>query len=124
MECSEQFYKENILEELQLDKDNAMQVKMLDILKRTHDSNRILPTEDECVLDPNVNLDTSDIDSDDDLDYLDISERLAGVNLDDAEKVWERLTEDEKQDFVAFLKYFDRKYCNDFTICTFLGQKM
>lgn len=94
------------MEELHLDKDdNLMEAKMLDILKRTHENNRISPADDEYELDPNLHLDNCDTDSDDEPDYLDISERLAGVNLDDAEQVWEKLTEDEKQDFVAFLKY-------------------
>lgn len=104
LECSEQFYKDNILEELKLNPDqNDRQLKMMEILQRSHDNNKILPDLEEYNVDPN--LDECSIDSDDDVDCGDISERLAGVNLDDAEQVWERLTEDERQDFVAFLKY-------------------
>lgn len=94
------------MEELQLNKDkNETEAKMLEILQKFHESNRIAAGVDEPDIDLNLNLDNGEIDSDDDSDYCDISERLAGVNLDDAEQVWERLTEDEKQDFVAFLKY-------------------
>lgn len=79
---------------------------MFEILQRIHDNNRILPDNlDEYDIDPGIDLEEGDLDSDDDPDYLDITERLAGVNLDDAEQVWDKLTEDEKQDFVAFLKY-------------------
>lgn len=93
------------MEELKLNKDqNDRQIKMLEILQKTHENNRIFPDLDEVNVDPRLDPDNSDIDSDDDTDCCDISERLAGVNLDDAEQVWERLTEDEKQDFVAFLK--------------------
>lgn len=79
---------------------NDGELKILEILQKTHENNKILPD-----LDQTLETDECDIDSDDDADFGDISERLAGVNLDDAEQVWERLTEDEKQDFVAFLKY-------------------
>lgn len=82
---------------------NDKQLKMLEILEKTHENNKISPDIEEYDVYPD--LDECDIDSDDDVVCGDISERLAGVNLDDAEQVWERLTEDEKQDFVAFLKY-------------------
>ncbi|XP_066257663.1 zinc finger HIT domain-containing protein 2 [Euwallacea similis] len=130
-ECSENFYKENIMSELKLDaNDPESKSKMLEILQRTHESNKLpsfrvsnASNEDS---DSEVDLDDielnglgpfsqfvdiedleEDLDSDDDIDYVDISERLAGVNLDDTEMVWENLTADERQDFMAFLKSED-----------------
>lgn len=48
-----------------------------------------------------------EVDSDDEEDVLDLGERLAGIDLDDADGVWEKLTNDERQEFVAFLKSED-----------------
>lgn len=47
------------------------------------------------------------LDSDDEEDVLDLGERLAGIDLDDADGVWQKLTNDERQEFVAFLKSED-----------------
>lgn len=47
------------------------------------------------------------VDSDDEEAALDLGERLAGIDLDDADKVWEKLTGDERQEFMAFLKSED-----------------
>ncbi|CAG9861437.1 unnamed protein product [Phyllotreta striolata] len=122
LECSESFYKDNIIEELNIDKDNnESKQKMLDILQRVHADNQILFSDNEdefgecsgfTLDDDFLNFcsgqdDEQEIDSDDDADLLDIGDRLAGVNLDDAEQVWGKLTEDEKQEFVAFLKSED-----------------
>lgn len=62
---------------------------MLEILKRNH-----LNDEED-----------SELDSDDEDDVADITNRLAGVDLDNADQVWEKLTEDEQQEFIAFLKF-------------------
>lgn len=105
LDCSETFYKENIIEELKLQegvKDN--EAKMLEILKRLHEDSAI-PSNIENEEADTLLEQTSDLDSDDDPEQLDISERLAGVNLNDAEQIWDKLTEDERQDFVSFLKY-------------------
>ena len=50
------------------------------------------------------NVDDSELDSDDE-EVADIADRLAGVDLDDADQVWDKLTQDEQQEFIAFLKY-------------------
>lgn len=47
------------------------------------------------------------IDSDDDDEIPDLGDRLAGIDLDNADKVWEKLTHDEQQEFMAFLKSED-----------------
>ncbi|XP_023013558.2 zinc finger HIT domain-containing protein 2 [Leptinotarsa decemlineata] len=111
LECSESFYKDNILTELSLDKNDVeSQKKMLEILEGTHRNNQIAFSEDGDSEEdyPNLNFeDIPNLDSDDDEIYLDIGDRLAGVDLDDAEQVWVKLTEDEKQEFVSFLKSED-----------------
>jgi len=46
-------------------------------------------------------------DSDDDDSIPDLHERLRGVNLDDADSVWEKLTPAEKQEFEELLQSGD-----------------
>ncbi|KAK9876055.1 hypothetical protein WA026_011165 [Henosepilachna vigintioctopunctata] len=102
--CSEQFYRDNVLEEMKQNEDNALgKSRMLEILQKVHDSN---------ILDADTFADTDiqegeDVDSDDSLEIQDIAERLANVDLDNAEKVWEKLTEDERKEFAAFLQSED-----------------
>ncbi|RZC36976.1 MTP18 domain containing protein [Asbolus verrucosus] len=93
LQCSEEFYKNCIIDELALENNEESRQKMLEILKQNHLSN---------------NEENSDeLDSDDDDDIADITERLVGVDLDNADQVWEKLTEDEQQEFIAFLKSED-----------------
>ncbi|XP_072382109.1 zinc finger HIT domain-containing protein 2 [Diabrotica undecimpunctata] len=119
LECSESFYKDNVFEELKFDKESPeSKEKMVEILKRFHDRN-LLPSADTdesfgeysgFSIEDILNFDpgeSDELDSDDEDEMLDIGERLQGVNLDDAEKVWDKLTDSEKQDFVAFLKSED-----------------
>ncbi|KAG5893097.1 hypothetical protein JTB14_024298 [Gonioctena quinquepunctata] len=111
LECSENFYKDNILSELSLDRNSEeSKAKMLEILERTHENNKLPLGDNSDTAEEYPNFDLEEIpnlDSDDDEIYSDIADRLAGVNLDDAEQVWEKLTEDEKQEFVSFLKSED-----------------
>ena len=51
--------------------------------------------------------DQDDMDSDDDDDPVDLSERLQGVNLDDAEETWSVLTPDERKQFSELLQSGD-----------------
>nr|CAH7714114.1 unnamed protein product [Callosobruchus chinensis] len=116
LECSEAFYKDNVMSELNLSKhDEEAKAKMLDILQRTHENNRISFSDDaeslegaECSFFDFINATegSEEHDSDDD-EVLDISDRLDGVNLDDSDQVWDILTEDERHAFVAFLKSDD-----------------
>ena len=80
-ECSEVFYKDCIEDELKLrskeDKEKNTK-KMYQILKN------------------NLEQEEEKLDSDDELD---LAERLEGVNLDNTDLVWEKLTEEEKKDF-------------------------
>lgn len=100
-DCSEDFYKENVMAELKLDPNSPeSKAKMLEILQRTHENNK-LPSSfsyegsDQPDSDNDIDLDDlmlngafsqfvdvedleEDLDSDDDVDYVDIAERLAG----------------------------------------------
>ncbi|KAJ3650614.1 hypothetical protein Zmor_016702 [Zophobas morio] len=91
LQCSEEFYKSCIEDELAHETNEESRRKMLDILKRNHLEN---------------NVDDSEVDSDDE-EVADIADRLAGVDLDDADQVWDKLTQDEQQEFIAFLKSED-----------------
>lgn len=93
VQCSENFYRECVMKDLSLKNDtDDSKAAMMEILQRMHESNESPPDNDEPV------------DSDDDEACADIAERLAGIDLDKADKVWEKLTDDERQEFVAFLK--------------------
>lgn len=96
LQCSENFYQECVMKDLSL-KSNGDDSKtsMMEILKRLHESNEAPPEIDEAT------------DSDDDEAHADIAERLAGVDLNKADEVWEKLTDDERQEFAAFLKYVE-----------------
>ncbi|KAL1501313.1 hypothetical protein ABEB36_006657 [Hypothenemus hampei] len=122
LECSESFYKESVMSELNLDpNDPESKAKMLEILQRNQ-----LKSEDfnekceEWTSDSDIDWDSyepfsrfvdvedlqEDLDSDDDI-FVEIGTRLKDVNLDDSEAVWEKLNADEKQDFIAFIKSKD-----------------
>lgn len=64
---------------------------MVDVLKRMNNQEESIEEED----------------SDDDEEPADMSERLAGVDLDQADAVWDRLTTDEKREFEELLKHGD-----------------
>ncbi|XP_050316207.1 zinc finger HIT domain-containing protein 2 isoform X2 [Anthonomus grandis grandis] len=126
LDCTEDFYKENVMAELNLNKSNPeSEKKMFEILQKYHENNRITSPGDykywdaadgETELDEDAMgqfsqfVDVEDLEEDldsDDEDYIDIAERLAGVDLDDTDTVWDKLTNDERQDFMAFLKTED-----------------
>lgn len=70
--------------------DDESQRRMLEILERNR-----FDANDEAA------------DSDDEEDVADLGDRLNGVDLNDADQVWEKLTHDERQEFMAFLKSED-----------------
>lgn len=97
LRCSENFYKECVLENLGgTETDDSSKQKMLEILLRNH--------EEE------ANDVDDELDSDDE-EYKDIMERLQGIDLDNSEMVWNKLTCDERQEFEAFLRYISAS-CN------------
>lgn len=61
----------------------------------------------EEMLERNRFEDEEDLDSDDAEEASGLEERLAGIDLNDAGEVWEKLTNDERQEFMAFLKSGD-----------------
>ncbi|XP_050433857.1 zinc finger HIT domain-containing protein 2 isoform X2 [Adelges cooleyi] len=90
LECTEQFYKECIGDELSIqDPDQVGQKEMLDILKRVYGENEDSATDS------------------DDEDYTDLNQRLNGIDLDDAELVWNHLTDSEKAEFEHLVKSGD-----------------
>ncbi|CAG5047589.1 unnamed protein product [Parnassius apollo] len=102
LDCSESFYRDCVNEELSYYHagDDAKR-KMLDILKKVH-------TEDLEDLPTNNSLQSIDqteelIDSDDDTE-IDLHERIKGLDLEDADAIWNALTEDERNEFEALIK--------------------
>lgn len=66
-------------------------MKMKEILKRVHEQEQEQDAANE-------------LDSDDDEECADLGSRLAGIDLNDSEQVWAKLTSDERQEFEAFLR--------------------
>ncbi|GJQ85274.1 hypothetical protein Trydic_g23173 [Trypoxylus dichotomus] len=92
LECSEQFYRDCVMDNLPPGANNESNAKMLEILARMHEENEAAQEKEQ--------LDSDDESID---DYLDLADRLAGIDLDDTEKVWEHLTDREKKDFEKFV---------------------
>ena len=90
-DCSEQFYKECVQEELgTVEATKESKERMMNILNRMNEQQE---EEEE--------------DSDDDDDPVDLEERMRGVNLDDPDELWSRLTEDERREFDSLAKSGD-----------------
>lgn len=80
---------------------------MLSILKSSNNS-----FDDPTYLDEDniqASSPTESYDSDDDIETDSLQERLAGIDLDDAEQVWASLNEDERKDFIALTQDFKTK---------------
>ncbi|XP_068201387.1 zinc finger HIT domain-containing protein 2 [Palaemon carinicauda] len=87
-QCSESFYKEQVKAELEgnrLPKESRK--KMEEILKRVESGG--IPVSD----------DNEVLDSDDDEDEVDLTERMAGVDLNDTNHVWKLLSDAEREEF-------------------------
>ncbi|CAG4932229.1 unnamed protein product [Colias eurytheme] len=94
LQCSESFYKDCVNQELASNNvDDESKNQMIEILKRMQDQET----------DGTDNVDENEsIDSDDEI-QVDLHERLQNMNLEDADSVWNALTEDEKNEFEALL---------------------
>ncbi|XP_059607902.1 zinc finger HIT domain-containing protein 2 [Phlebotomus argentipes] len=94
LQCSENFYKECIEEEMATAGNSKRMSessrKMYEILQRTQD------LED---FEEFGGSGESDLDSDDDCAELDLASRLDGVDLNDPEAVWSKLTSSEQIEF-------------------------
>uniref|UniRef100_A0A0A9ZCR7 Zinc finger HIT domain-containing protein 2 n=2 Tax=Lygus hesperus TaxID=30085 RepID=A0A0A9ZCR7_LYGHE len=92
-DCSEEFYKENIQEWLKAEgPDSESKKTMMEMLKKFE----------------NQNLDEDDLETDNDSDDEgSLTDRLAEVDLDDPDEVWDRLLPEERQEFLEMLKNGD-----------------
>uniref|UniRef100_A0A182TCY5 HIT-type domain-containing protein n=1 Tax=Anopheles melas TaxID=34690 RepID=A0A182TCY5_9DIPT len=108
LECSEGFYRENVVEELALQKAEADASKstksMLEILQRIEQTDAQLDEESDsegAASDPEG--DGEELDSDDEAQADELANRLHGIDLDNAAEVWDRLTSAEKEEFQRFI---------------------
>ncbi|XP_031638610.1 zinc finger HIT domain-containing protein 2-like [Contarinia nasturtii] len=105
LKCSEEFYKECVLEEMSAESKMKKATgrssgdedvkKMYEMLKRVESQQ-----QDES--DFEHSDDDEPLDSDDDEDSADagdLSKRLEGIDLNDADAIWSKLTESERQEF-------------------------
>uniref|UniRef100_A0A1B6J203 HIT-type domain-containing protein n=1 Tax=Homalodisca liturata TaxID=320908 RepID=A0A1B6J203_9HEMI len=91
VQCSESFYRDCVVEQIRGDQlDSESQQKMVEMLQRVQQIDTQFQDEEA-------------LDSDDSDSCAELSDRLAGVDLDNADSVWERLTEDERQQFHQFV---------------------
>ncbi|XP_049879131.1 zinc finger HIT domain-containing protein 2 [Pectinophora gossypiella] len=98
--CSEDFYRDCVNEELTSQHtDEESKRKMLEILKKINGEHNFDEIED-------LEFDNEEIDSDDNVED-DLHERIKDINLDDADSVWNVLTEDERNEFEALLNRGD-----------------
>lgn len=112
LECSEDFYRECVNEELAGNQiDNESRQKMIDILNKMRKQDmENQPSIDEILQD----LDESELENDgdseidsDDNEYVDLKDRIDGLDLNDADKIWNVLTEDERNEFAALVNKGD-----------------
>lgn len=107
-QCSESFYRENVIQEMALAKDEQEAAqssgKMMDILKRLDEAD----FQGEALFDAEDDEERfEEIDSDDAEDVPDLGERLGGIDLDNADAVWGKLTDEEQKEFQNFLEHGD-----------------
>lgn len=119
LDCSEQFYKECVEEELKLKNgDDDSKKQMMEILSRLQENSGIgdelidkgiffyiIHFQPSSLRKWNSTLFRSDSDDEDSLP--DLYERLENVDLNDADEVWDRLSEQEKLEFQAILNSGD-----------------
>ncbi|XP_055539963.1 zinc finger HIT domain-containing protein 2 [Wyeomyia smithii] len=102
-QCSESFYRENVLQEMA----NSQQAESQQVAETSQQNMaEILKRIDNAVVDwdDNNNSDNlEEIDSDDGENVLELADRLEGVNFDDADAIWERLTDEERREFQGLL---------------------
>jgi hypothetical protein len=110
MQCSESFYRECIIEELENKRvaDTTSNPKdIIEILKRLQASN-----EEEDENEPEIEEGSEedmeeDMDSDDETEEVDLAKRLENIDLNNADALWDCLTETERQEFEAMLQNGD-----------------
>uniref|UniRef100_A0A1B0A7U5 HIT-type domain-containing protein n=1 Tax=Glossina pallidipes TaxID=7398 RepID=A0A1B0A7U5_GLOPL len=118
LKCSEEFYKQCIQDELTSTPANKSKEdirKIYDILRRIQEAdagfqphdfeNDELIDSDDDELSPLNDQELDENDNED--DELDLAERLKGVDINDADTVWECLTSREREEFKDMLKTGD-----------------
>ncbi|XP_005186078.3 zinc finger HIT domain-containing protein 2 isoform X1 [Musca domestica] len=125
IKCSEAFYKQCIQDELAAKMGDGGQGnsddvrKMYDILRRIRESDAGIPIEDfdrdsldsddeTCGPEDDEEADTNGVEGGQHGEFeecyeLDIAERLKDVDINDADEVWEHLTQEEKEEFKKLL---------------------
>ncbi|XP_058445623.1 zinc finger HIT domain-containing protein 2 [Malaya genurostris] len=104
-QCSEGFYKENVMQQMALAQDDQEAAQssqsMMGILKRLEQPEEAYAG----IVDEGESVD--ELDSDDCDDVPELAERLEGVDFDDPNAIWERLTEEERMEFQGMLESGD-----------------
>ncbi|GFG38143.1 hypothetical protein Cfor_04812 [Coptotermes formosanus] len=101
--CSEAFYRDCVMENMMCtETDPSAERKMNEIFHRLQGTEE----NDSSIVNNSPQLNCFFADSDDD-SIPDLHERLRGVNLDDADTVWEKLTPAERQEFEELLQSGD-----------------
>ncbi|KPJ11644.1 Zinc finger HIT domain-containing protein 2 [Papilio machaon] len=94
LDCSESFYRDCVNEELSsYHAGDEAKRKMIDILKKVQNKD----------VDEEESETEESIDSDDDIE-IDLHERIKDLDLNDADALWNALTEDEKNEFEAVVR--------------------
>ncbi|XP_062564224.1 zinc finger HIT domain-containing protein 2 [Armigeres subalbatus] len=105
LQCSESFYRENVIQEIALvrnDQESAESSKaMIDILGRLDETAGLQFNEDE------ESDNNEEVDSDDGENIRSLAERLGVINLDNADAVWQQLTDEERNEFQNMLESGD-----------------
>lgn len=110
IKCSEEFYKDCVVEEMTIQSklkntpgpsDDVK--KMYEILKRVESDQ---PFDSDCEL-SDEELDSDDEEDLPDEDDNDLSKRLDGIDLNDADAIWSKLTETERQEFNKIIQSED-----------------
>uniref|UniRef100_A0A182JNF4 Uncharacterized protein n=1 Tax=Anopheles christyi TaxID=43041 RepID=A0A182JNF4_9DIPT len=111
LECSEGFYRENVVEELALQRAEADASKstksMMQILQRIEQTDARSDEESAEYVASDHEDEGDELDSDDEIQEDELANRLNGIDLDNATEVWNRLTTAEKEEFQRFIENGD-----------------
>ncbi|GAO49916.1 hypothetical protein SAICODRAFT_32102 [Saitoella complicata NRRL Y-17804] len=104
-ECSEDFYKTSLIEEIKNKKvDDEQKRSMLDVLKRFEEDQGVADEELQEIL--REEGDGEGLEDEEESDNTDLKLRLEGLDLDEAsfEEMWQRLTPEERERFVQIAR--------------------
>ncbi|XP_055325782.1 uncharacterized protein LOC129579634 [Sitodiplosis mosellana] len=110
LKCSEEFYKDCVVEEMTLQSKMKNTSGPSDDVKKMYDILKRVESGDQPI-DSDFELSDEELDSDDDEDEPDddndLSKRLEGIDLNDADAIWSKLTESERQEFNKIIQSED-----------------